>query len=272
MSKIRVNKNQNYTVMSNYHLREKDMSLKAKGLLSVMLSLPDNWDYSINGLCSICKENETAIKSALEELKQFGYLNVTKLMPNETNTGRIEYLYDIYEEPRRSIQDHEKQGIENLPLEILPVENQGQLNTKELNTKELNKVSKKERECYNSILSKIEDEELKELYIEYIKMRKLIKSPLTNKALKMLIDKVNQLEPVDIERQKQLLKTAIMNGWKDVYPFQKTSIMNGWKDVYPVQSKKSPSKSYSSRSSEPCTPSCDPSYDLLEYENSSIFD
>ena len=77
MAVIRINKTQNYTVMSNYHLKEKDMSLKAKGLLSLMLSLPDNWDYSISGLVSICKENETEIKSILKELEEFGYLERT---------------------------------------------------------------------------------------------------------------------------------------------------------------------------------------------------
>lgn len=71
MSVIRVEKTKNYTVMSNYHFKEKEMSLKAKGLLSLMLSLPDNWDYTIAGLVTICKENESAIKSALDELKIF---------------------------------------------------------------------------------------------------------------------------------------------------------------------------------------------------------
>ena len=74
MSKIRVNKTKDYTVLSNHHLKNKNLSLKAKGLLSVMLSLPDDWDYSINGLSFICKENETAITSALDELKENGYL------------------------------------------------------------------------------------------------------------------------------------------------------------------------------------------------------
>ena len=126
MAKFKVNKTKDYTIMSNYHLKEKNMSLKAKGLLSVMLSLPDNWDYSINGLVAISQENETAIKSALSELKQFGYLEVIKLMPNESETGRIDYIYNIYEKPKQEV---EKQEVENLPLEILEVENQGQLNT-----------------------------------------------------------------------------------------------------------------------------------------------
>ena len=126
MAKFKVNKTKDYTIMSNYHLKEKNMSLKAKGLLSVMLSLPDNWDYSISGLVAISLENETSIKSALSELKQFGYLEVIKLMPNESETGRIDYIYNIYEKPK---QEGKKQEVENLPLEILEVENQGQLNT-----------------------------------------------------------------------------------------------------------------------------------------------
>lgn len=139
MAVIRVNKTSNYTVMSNYHFKDK-MSLKAKGLLSLMLSLPDNWDYSINGLVAICTESETAIKSTLQELKRLGYLEIIKIMPDKSKSGRIEYIYDIYETPK---QEGKKQGLENLPLEnqpleIQPVENVGQLNTNPLNTKEEN--------------------------------------------------------------------------------------------------------------------------------------
>ena len=126
--RFNVHKNENYTIMSNHHLCERGMSLKAKGLLSVILSLPSDWDYSIAGLVAISKENETAVKSALNELKRFGYLKVTKQMPNETESGRIEYAYDIYEQPSDKIAQEnlalDKQGIENLG-----VENQGQLNT-----------------------------------------------------------------------------------------------------------------------------------------------
>ena len=160
-SVCRVNKNANYTVMSNYHLRSTNVSLKAIGLLSKVLSLPENWDYSISGLTAICKEKETAIKAALDELKHWGYLVVTKLMPNETNSGRIEYVYDFYEysekdtpdadqndddtydedgdvstvSVKKAPQGAEKQGIENLPLEILPIEIQAVENQVQINTK-----------------------------------------------------------------------------------------------------------------------------------------
>lgn len=142
MSIIRVNKNKNYTVMSNFHLKDKRLSLKAKGLLSVMLSLPKNWDYSIAGLVAISKESQSCIKSILDELKKFNYLKITKLMPDKTESGRIEYIYDIYEKPK---QEDKKQEVENQPLEFQPLEiqaleNQGQYNTnnKLLNNKLLN--------------------------------------------------------------------------------------------------------------------------------------
>ena len=79
MAVFKINKTTNYTVMSNHHLRNKELSLKAKGLLSIMLSLPQEWDYSIAGLCSIVKENESAVKSALAELKQFGITVIQSL-------------------------------------------------------------------------------------------------------------------------------------------------------------------------------------------------
>lgn len=132
MATIRVHKTKNYTVMSNTHLRDKKLSLKAKGLLSVMLSLPDTWGYSIAGLVAISKENETAVKSALNELKNNNYVVVTKENPTKSNGGRIKYTYEVYEEPYK--QSIEKQDLENLGVECQQVENHGQLSTDRLST------------------------------------------------------------------------------------------------------------------------------------------
>ena len=236
MAIIRANKNKNYTVMSNVHLKDTNLSLKAKGILSMILSLPDDWNYSIEGLKSICRENETAIKSALNELKEFGYLVVTKLPPSKKNGGKFEYVYNIYEVPQDAEnqdienqdienQDIENQGVENLPIEnhplykILNKPNTKELNTKELNTKEKRKKEERKR-GYDEILSEIEPKDLRDLYLEYIKMRKLIKSPMTDRALAMLISRVDKIEPDNIERKKQMLETAIMNNWKNVYPIK----------------------------------------------------
>lgn len=132
MAIFRVNKTDNFTVMSNYHLRDQNLTLKAKGLLSLMLSLPNEWTYSINGLVAICKESESAIKGALKELQEAGYLTIHKFMPNKTASKRIEYVYNIFELPQK--QEGGFQPLENQPLENQPLENRTQLNTKRINT------------------------------------------------------------------------------------------------------------------------------------------
>ena len=136
MAVFRINKTGNFTVMSNTHLKEKAMSLKAKGLLSVMLSLPDEWDYSIEGLCAICKEKETAINSTLNELKQFRYLTVEK---KRASNGLYEYEYSVFEHPQPEQPGVGFPGVDNPGLDVPGVENQGQSKTKELNTNKLNK-------------------------------------------------------------------------------------------------------------------------------------
>lgn len=157
MSVIRVQKNKNFTVMSNTHLFDKNLSLKAAGLLSKILALPDNWNYSIKGLCAICKESETAVKSALNELRDNRYVIVERIDPSSETGGRIQYEYFVYEQPQgeenkkidvkeayrakqgAEKQSTEKQGVENLVVECLPIENLGDiLNTNISNTNKLN--------------------------------------------------------------------------------------------------------------------------------------
>lgn len=136
MAVIRINKTKNYTVMSNHHLKNKNMSLKAKGLLSLMLSLPDNWDYSVSGLIEICLESKTVIQNALKELENLGYLQRTR---TQDSKGLFRYIYDIFEQPQPQNPQTENPFTDN-PC----TENRQQLNTKELNTKELNTNNKRE--------------------------------------------------------------------------------------------------------------------------------
>lgn len=226
MAIFRTHKNQNYTVMSNYHLKEKNMSLKAKGLLSVMLSLPDDWDYSLAGLVAICKENETAIKSALNELKDFGYIRMDKLMPNETESGRIEYVYNVFEQPQNiNKQEHKKQELENQPIENQPIENQVQLNTNKQNTNKLNTNKLKNKK--NS---------KKDAKIEYI-TRKCLEYDLAENVIELvctffsgLIDngrlvtneKINAtlsvLAKVDTQTQINAIQLSLAKGYVNINP------------------------------------------------------
>lgn len=234
--RLNVHKNKNYTVMSNYHLRETEMTLKAKGLLSVILSLPPEWDYSIAGLVAISKENETAIKSALRELKQFGYLKVTKLMPNETESGRIEYSYDIYEEPSEDLikefQSLEKQGAENQPLE-----NPGQLSINNQLTE--NKIIKNKN---NDQPAKPADSvlvsEFEELWKDY--PRKQGKNNALKayvKARKSGIDKVTVQN--GIERYNAQIR-AYNTNMKYVKQGSTWFGQHCWDDVYGINATKTP--------------------------------
>lgn len=97
---LKVEKTKNYTVMSNQHFHVTNMSLKAKGLLSLILSLPESWDYSIAGLASLCKESVPTVRSTLKELEELGYLRIEKELPSSENHGRYTYRYYIYENSR----------------------------------------------------------------------------------------------------------------------------------------------------------------------------
>ena len=98
MTVFHVAKNTNYTVMSNHHLRNRELSLKAKGLLSQMLSLPEKWDYTLQGLAYINREQIDAIRQAVHELERVGYIVRTK---ERDSRGRLRGAeYTIYEEPQ----------------------------------------------------------------------------------------------------------------------------------------------------------------------------
>lgn len=110
MSVFRVKKDKNFTAMSNYHLRDKKLSLKAKGLLSVMLSLPEKWDYILKGLSCICMEGVYVIRSAVNELERQGYIVRQKVRNDKGQLVDMEY--HIYEKPVLDLPILEKPMLE----------------------------------------------------------------------------------------------------------------------------------------------------------------
>lgn len=140
MNKVTRIKNANYTTISNVFLRDKELSLKAKGLLATILSLPENWDFSIKGICATIKEGTTAVYSAIDELKERGYC---KVVTNRNEKGMIVGNdYTFYEDPS---------------MENLNVGNQTQINTNISlpNTKDTdNKEKKKEEETNKELFEK----------------------------------------------------------------------------------------------------------------------
>ena len=98
MTVFHVKKNTDYTIMANYHLRDKSLSLKAKGLLSQMLSLPEKWDYTLQGLAYINREQLDAIRQAVHELERAGY--IVRVRERDSRGRLREAEYTIYEEPQ----------------------------------------------------------------------------------------------------------------------------------------------------------------------------
>ena len=216
MGVIRVNKNKDYTTMSNYHFRDKELSLRAKGLLSQMLSLPEDWDYSIEGLASLNKEGVKAIRSTLQELEDRGYLIRTRVNDEK---GHFAYVYDIFEKPQTEDLPYYPQGhaVQGHAVQGHTLKDR-QLNTKELNTKDIKKERKSS--SYNEILdSMVTNPKLKEALIEFIKMRKLSKKPPTDHALELLIKKLYQLSS-NPEIQILIVEQSILNNWQGFFPLK----------------------------------------------------
>ena len=137
MAVFRVQRTSDYTVMSNYHLRDRNLTLKSKGLLSMMLSLRDDWNYTTRGLAAISREGVDAIGTALKELELAGY--ITRRQLRDAN-GRIsDTEYTIYERPQDVPPDTDSPDTEN-PDMVNPdtdapyLENPAELNTKKSNT------------------------------------------------------------------------------------------------------------------------------------------
>ena len=126
MAVFRVEKTKDFTVMSNYHLRDKNLSLKAKGLLSQMLSLPEEWDYTLAGLACINKESKDAIRSAVNELEQAGYITRRQTTTEGGRFGCNEYL--IRERPVLPSPLPESPTTDSTPTAISMSENPTQLN------------------------------------------------------------------------------------------------------------------------------------------------
>ena len=125
LTTIKVEKNQNYTIMSNWHLRDKELSLKAKGLMSYMLSLPPEWDFSVVGLASCLAESKNTISKILNELIDKGYMERKQERQGKLFSG---YSYILHELSCRKSWDTKTQYPKN----------EAQINTKEINTKEIN--------------------------------------------------------------------------------------------------------------------------------------
>ena len=124
----------NFTVIDNGYLQDKDLGTKAKGLLTIMLSLPDDWKFSRDGLLAIYKEGETSLTATLNELKRKGYLSIRKFKSDSADADPFVYSYDIFESPDVRVPENRVLGNRILDDRVL----ENPVTYKELNNQELN--------------------------------------------------------------------------------------------------------------------------------------
>ena len=163
-------------------------------------------------IADFCQCSEAKVSKSVTKLVKLGYLYIQNF------DGRQRELKSSLSKMQGRLVKNTRQSSKKCKADS---QNLQESNT-DNNTNNNTLRNKKERKAasYDEILSSVAIDELRDLYTEYIKMRKFIKSPMTDRALTMLINKVNELEPYSVERQKKLLETAIMNNWKSVYPLK----------------------------------------------------
>jgi predicted phage replisome organizer len=191
----------------------------------------DRMPYTEKMLSTVFRMNESTVSMAIQTFEQFGMVEIIDgviTIPNWEKHQNEEKMAEIREYNRQAQQrSREKRRMLNAvndnvnDISLTSQECQGTDIDKDLDIKNKNKDIKSKKSSFDSLLDEISDDELRNLYYEFIDMRKKIKSPITSeRALKMLINKVNELEPNDAERQKKMLENAIVNNWKSVYPLK----------------------------------------------------
>jgi len=205
MAVCRVEKNKNYTTMSNYHLRDPNLSNKARGLLSTMLSLPESWDYTTRGLAKICKDGVDGITAQLKELEQYGYLIRRRIRDSGGRIVDMEYV--IYEQPHTASPDTEKPDMVKPDMALPRLETPAQRNidkriTDESNTDLSNTHSILSDEARPSVLASLEAKRKETEYRDMDLYRKIIKENIG-------YDYLRSDMPYDHDRLDEILELLV---------------------------------------------------------------
>lgn len=216
MAILRKNNKERYTTIPMEIIRDERLSLKDIGLLVSMLSLPDNWEFSENGLEKIYKnDGQTSIRTGLKNLEKYGYLKRIRTRNPNGKIGSVDWY--LYEKPYSEKPHCENQSVENQSLENHPEYNTNISNTKISNTKE----KKKERKSnsFDTIIAEYTtDEKTTDLLKEWLKVRKAKRAALTDKAVQMNIAKLDKLAEQSNMTVTEYLEEVICRGWAAFYP------------------------------------------------------
>lgn len=210
MSVYRVNKTRDFTVMGNTHLRDKNLSLKAVGLLSKMLSFNDGWQFSTRGLAAICKEGPDAILSALKELEKNGYL--VRHRGRDSKGRLVTTEFDIYESPQAGLPHREKPHRENPDVDSPDVENPhrdnpAQINTIQVTNQGRNTLSKNNQSINLDGMDRMDE---REQYRELI--RDNLEIDIRSQDRRYDLDRVNEIVEIMLDAVCSTSPTIRING------------------------------------------------------------
>lgn len=219
---MRVEKNRNYTTMSNYHLQDQRLSLKAIGLLSKILSLPDDWDYTVAGLAKKCREGKDAVRSAIEELEAAGYIVRRRTRgPDGSFAGNEYIVYECPQEPSTAplsgFPTMDNPTLDNPTLENPTTEKPTEQNTNKQNTK------RTKTPISPSVMKRFEayaggEKELLRRLVDYAEMRHYIRSPIkTDRQVTLLLNRLDNLSGGSVAVKRDMLDEATAKNWKTVY-------------------------------------------------------
>ena len=210
MAVYRVNKNRSYTVMANYHLRDKKLSLKAVGLLSKMLSFNDGWQFSTKGLSMICKEGPDAVLAALRELEDHGYL--VRHRQRDSKGRMSNTVFEIYEQPQPVPPHGEKPHMENPDVDNPHMEKPHGENPAQLNTNPvINNQRNNNLNNYQSInLDGMDRMDEREQYRELI--RDNLEIDILSKDRRYDLDRVNEIVEIMLDAVCSTSPSIRING------------------------------------------------------------
>lgn len=228
MAQIKVHKSVNFTTVSTHHLRNKGLSLKAKGLLTLILSLPVDWDYSVIGLTSLSKDGKDAVMSALAELSEAGYICIESF---RNDKGQYESVYNVFEEPNRDSRCGKSESenpiqfnTNNIDINVQSKDCTTLFDNKPNIIKEENISSippiiphEEKRKGANLDTSFVEDE-YKDAYMQWLEYKRAIKKPYkTQQSLELNYRQAKSLAGNDPQTFRLIIEQSIGNGWTGLF-------------------------------------------------------
>ena len=216
---LRTLKSGNFTTIDNCIFKDRTLSFKAKGLICVMLSLPQGWDFNVDGLATLSSDGTTAVKSALKELEAGGYLK-RKTIREKGKIVDTEYTIAenpvLFSDPDVIIIPCDSPAVDEPLAENPPAENMPLLNTNKSKTYESNTYSNA-KGGFGAIINDL-PVEVRESVLGFVEMRKKIRAPITERGLRLAVKKAMKLSGGDVEKFNAIFDQSTEKSWRGVFP------------------------------------------------------